>query len=187
MHLNGEQEQIPPMYSAIKVNGKKLYEYARLGKQIELASRKIEIYDIYLKKFNMESKEIEFTVECSKGTYIRTLCEDIAEKLGTLGCMKELERIQVGAFNIKQAITIEELNNNKDDIDFIDKHFISFEQLLSDKQEITLENRELELFLNGVKLTKNMPDDVYRIKDENNSFIGTGEVKKGMLKRDVIL
>lgn len=187
MHLNGKQEQIPPMYSAIKVNGKKLYEYARLGKQIEVASRKIEIYDIYLNRFNLESKEIEFTVECSKGTYIRTLCEDIAEKLGTLGCMKELERVQVGVFNISQAITIEELKSNKDDIDFINKHFISFEKLLSNKQEVTLENRELELFLNGVKLTKNMPDDVYRIKNENNSFIGTGEIKNGILKRDVIL
>lgn len=187
MHLNGEQEQIPPMYSAIKVNGKKLYEYARLGKQIELASRKIEIYDIYLNRFSLESKEIVFTVECSKGTYIRTLCEDIAEKLGIVGCMKELERVQVGTFNIEQAITIDDLKNNKDNIDFINNHFISFEQLLSDKQDITLENRELELFLNGVKLTKNMPDNVYKIRNENGDFIGTGEIKKGMLKRDVIL
>ncbi len=187
MHLNGEQEQIPPMYSAIKVNGKKLYEYARLGKQIELASRKIEIYDIYLNRFSLESKEIEFTVECSKGTYIRTLCEDIAEELGTLGCMKELERVEVGTFNIKQAITIEELKNNKDDIDFMDKYFISFEKLLFDKEEITLENGELELFLNGVKLTKNMPDNVYKIRNENGDLVGTGEIKKGMLKRDVIL
>lgn len=175
------------MYSAIKVNGKKLYEYARLGKQIALSSRKIHIYDIYVEKFDLQKREIVFTVECSKGTYIRTLCENIAEKLDTIGCMKELERVQVGDFNIEQAITINELKNNKDNIDFINRHFISFEQLLSDKQEITLENRELELFLNGVKLTKNMPDDVYKIRNKNGDFIGTGEVKNGMLKRDVIL
>ena len=175
------------MYSAIKVKGKKLYEYARQGKQIEVASRKIEIYDIYLNRFSLESKEIEFTVECSKGTYIRTLCEDIAEELGTLGCMKELERVEVGTFNIKQAITIQELKNNKDNIDFINKHLISFEKLLSNKQEIILEDKQIELFLNGVKLTKNMPDDIYRIRNENGDFIGTGEVKNGVLKRDVIL
>ena len=175
------------MYSAIKVKGKKLYEYARQGKQIEVASRKIEIYDIYLNRFSLESKEIEFTVECSKGTYIRTLCEDIAEELGTLGCMKELERVEVGTFNIKQAITIQELKNNKDNIDFINKHLISFEKLLSNKQEIILEDKQIELFLNGVKLTKNMPDDIYTIRNENGDFIGTGEVKNGVLKRDVIL
>lgn len=101
--------------------------------------------------------------------------------------MKDLKRVQVGKFNIEQALTIEELKSNKDNIDFINKHFISFEQLLADKQEITLENSKLELFLNGVKLTKNMPHDVYKIRNENGDFIGTGEVKKGMLKRDIIL
>lgn len=175
------------MYSAIKVNGKKLYEYARLGKQIDVASRKINIYDIYLEEIDLQNREITFIVECSKGTYIRTLCENVAEKLGTIGCMKDLERTQVGMFNIKQGIKIDDLKNNKDNMDFINNHFISFEKLLSDKQEITLENRELELFLNGVKLAKNVPDDVYRIKNPKNNFIGTGEVKNGILKRDVIL
>lgn len=175
------------MYSAIKVNGKKLYEYARSGKQIDLKPRKIEIYDIYLEKFDLENKEIVFTVECSKGTYIRTLCENIAKKLGTIGCMKELERVQVGNFNIAQAITINELKNNIDNIDFFNKHFISFEELLCDKQEIVLDDRKLQLFLNGVKLTKNMPDEVYKIKDKNDNFIGTGEIENAMLKRDVIL
>lgn len=175
------------MYSAIKVNGKKLYEYARLGKQIDVAPRNINIYDIYLERIDLPNKEITFIVKCSKGTYIRTLCENIAEKLGTIGCMKDLERTQVGSFNIKQAITIDDLKNNKDNIDFINNHFISFEKLLSNKQEIILENKQVELFLNGVKLAKNVPDDVYRIKNSRNNFIGTGEVKNGVLKRDVIL
>ena len=175
------------MYSAIKIGGKKLYEYARLGKQIEVKPRKIEIYDIYLKKIDLENKEIVFTVECSKGTYIRTLCENIAEKLDTIGCMKELERVQVGKFNICQSVTINELKNNKDNVDFIKKNFISFEELLYDKQEIILEDKKIQLFLNGVKLSKNMADDIYRIKDTNNNFIGTGEVRNGILKRDVIV
>ena len=79
----GKQEQIPPMYSAIKVNGKKLYEYARKGEQVEIKPRQIEIYSIELLNIKKEQRQIEFQVYCSKGTYIRSLCEDIAEKLGT--------------------------------------------------------------------------------------------------------
>lgn len=82
--LVGKQKQVPPMYSAIKVDGKKLYEYARDGVEIERAARDIEIYDIEVEKFNVEDNEIIFRVKCSKGTYIRTLCETIAEILGTV-------------------------------------------------------------------------------------------------------
>ena len=91
--LIGKQEQIPPIYSAIKVNGKKLYEYARSGQNVEIEPRTIEIYNLELIK--IENQEITYKVHCSKGTYIRTLCEQIAEKLGTVGYMKELNRTQV--------------------------------------------------------------------------------------------
>ncbi len=80
----GKQKQIPPMYSAIKVNGKKLYDYARQGKDVKLEARDIEIYNIVLLEANKDLKQIKFKVECSKGTYIRSLCEDIAVKLGTV-------------------------------------------------------------------------------------------------------
>ncbi len=80
----GEQTQIPPKYSAIKVDGKKLYEYAREGKEVEIPKRKIKIYNIKLLNFDIKNQIIKFEVECSKGTYIRTLCEDIAEKLKTV-------------------------------------------------------------------------------------------------------
>lgn len=80
----GKQTQIPPKYSAIKVKGKKLYEYARAGEEVTIPEREIEIFDIKLIYFDIESQIIEFEVSCSKGTYIRTLCEDIAEKLGTV-------------------------------------------------------------------------------------------------------
>ena len=94
----GKQSQIPPMYSAIKVNGKKLYEYARSGKKIEVKAREIEIYAIDLIEVSNKNNEITFRVHCSKGTYIRSLCEDIAEKLNTVGFMKELTRIKVRRF-----------------------------------------------------------------------------------------
>ena len=82
--LEGKQEQVPPMYSAIKINGKKLYEYARKGEKVEIEPRKIEIYSLELISINEADKQIEFRVSCSKGTYIRKLCENIAEKLGTV-------------------------------------------------------------------------------------------------------
>lgn len=91
----GKQSQIPPMYSAIKVNGKKLYEYARSGKKVEVKAREIEIYSIDLIEVSSKNSEIIFRVHCSKGTYIRSLCEDIAQKLNTVGFMKELKRIKV--------------------------------------------------------------------------------------------
>ena len=89
----GKQKQMPPMYSAIKVNGKKLYEYARNGDKIEVATRDIEIYNISFLQY-IDNK-IKFKVSCSKGTYIRSLCEDIAQKLNTVGTMENLERTQV--------------------------------------------------------------------------------------------
>lgn len=91
--LKGKQKQIPPMYSAIKVNGKKLYEYARSGESIMVEPRDIEIYNIELIQY--KEHEIKFKVACSKGTYIRSLCEDIAQKLNTIGTMSALERTKV--------------------------------------------------------------------------------------------
>ena len=96
----GKIEQMPPKYSAIKVNGRKLYEYARKGQEVEIKPREVEIYNIEITNIQKEKKQIEFKVSCSKGTYIRTLCEDIAEKMRTVGYMKELKRTKVGDFNI---------------------------------------------------------------------------------------
>lgn len=183
----GIQNQYPPMYSAIKVNGKKLYEYARIGKQIELEPRTIQIYNMKFNYYDNVNNEIMFTVECSKGTYIRSLCEDIAKKLNTIGCMKELDRLQVGRFNIKDTVTIQELKENGDNLEFLNRHIISFEKILEEKQEVCLNDREIELFLNGVKLKKDLLDGVYRIKDEKGMFIGTGELKEKFLKRDIII
>ena len=115
--FEGKQEQLPPIYSAIKKNGKKLYEYARTGEKVELEARQIEIYNIDLLEY--EEKNIKFTVSCSKGTYIRSLCEDIASKLNTVGYMKNLKRLQVGNFNIENAICIDQLNLENVDEDTI--------------------------------------------------------------------
>lgn len=177
--FTGKQQQIPPIYSAIKVNGKKLYEYARSGKNIQVEPRKIEIYSLELIKVELDKNEITYKVHCSKGTYIRTLCEQIAEKLGTVGYMKDLKRMQVGKFKIEDSITIEELENN------IQKNFITVEQYFKKSPKINLNEKKLQLFLNGVQLTYNFEDGIYTIYSDEK-FIGIGNIKNKLLKRDII-
>lgn len=179
----GKQEQIPPMYSAIKIKGKKLYEYAKQGKEIEREPRSIEIYEIRLKKVNKEKKEIIFEVHCSKGTYIRVLCEDIAKKIGTIGYMKELKRTKVPPFAIEQALTLEQIEKQKEKIE---NHIISIEEIFRQKQKIELNEKKYELFLNGTQLTFPLDNDIYRIYFKEK-FIGIGKVENHLLKRDIII
>lgn len=183
----GKQEQIPPIYSAIKVNGKKLYEYARKGQDIEIKPRKIEIYDIKLINYSLEKKQIEFEVFCGKGTYIRSLCEDISKKFQTVGYMKELKRIEVGNFKIEESVSIEELETNIKNEDYIKNKMISIEKLFEKNKDITLDDRKLNLFLNGVKLTQKYDNGIYKIYNEKKQFIGIGIIERNLLKRDIIL
>ena len=187
----GKQEQVPPIYSAIKVNGKKLYEYARKNIEVEVKPREIEIYSINLKEINKNEKMINFIVHCSKGTYIRSLCEDIAKKMGTIGYMKELNRTKVGIFNIEESIKIEELENNIKNKEYLEKHIISVEDLFiklsGENNKIILNTKKLTLFLNGVKLSYDLKDGEYRIYNEKNKFIGIGSIKNNLLKREIIV
>lgn len=180
----GKQQQIPPIYSAIKVNGKKLYEYARQGKEVEIKARDIEIYDIKLLKIDSENNELTINVKCSKGTYIRSLCEDIAAKLETVGYMKELNRIQVGEFNIKDSVTIEEFKANIENKDY--SNIIGIEKIFKEIPEITIKQREYEKYLNGVKIDTDNMDGVYRIYLDNK-FSGLGIVENKKLKRDLVI
>jgi len=186
----GKQKQTPPIYSAIKVKGKKLYEYARSGKDVEIPVREIEIFDICLNEIRKKEQEICFKVHCSKGTYIRTLCEDVSEKLGTIGYMKELNRTSVGRFKIEQAITINELKDlNKEELE---KRIIQMEDLFQDCSKLQLNEKLYNLFLNGVLLNpkelgkEKLEDGIYRIYT-NGEFIGIGLAKGNLLKRDVVL
>lgn len=178
----GKQIQEPPIYSAIKVKGKKLYEYARKGESVEIPKREIEIYDMELRGINKIENEIEFKVKCSKGTYIRSLCSDLAKKLGTIGHMKDLKRLKVGEFSIENSITINEKTTKED----IEKKIITIEKLFENKEKIELDTKKLILFLNGVKLNNNNKDEVYRIYS-SNKFIGLGTIKNNILKRDIII
>ena len=175
----GKIKQMPPKYSAIKVNGRKLYEYARKGQEVEIKPREVEIYNIEITNIQKEKKQIEFKVSCSKGTYIRTLCEDIAEKMRTVGYMKELKRTKVGNFNIEQAITLGQLQE-KENI-----KIITIEEMFKDKEEIILEDSKITLLLNGVKMNMEKPNGIYRIYNKQNKFIGLGIVQNKILKIDI--
>ena len=179
----GKQSQVPPMYSAIKVNGKKLYEYARQGKKVEVKGRDIEIYNMKLLDLNLDEEEVVFEISCSKGTYIRTVCENVAEKLNTVGYMKELRRVKVGEFEIQDSINIEDIRNNQD---LLEERIVSIEKFFNDKEKIELNDKELQLFFNGVMLTKQKLDGIYRIYN-NDNFIGLGIIVENKLKRDIIL
>lgn len=181
----GKQVQIPPIYSAIKVNGKKLYEYARLGEKVDIPPREIEIFKLDFISFDEREQILEFDVSCSKGTYIRSLCEDIAEKLDNVGFMYELKRIKVDRFLIDNSTNIEELEKNKDNIE---NCLIKMEAIFKDLLKIELNNSKKVLFLNGVKLKgfEKFKNGVYNIYVEKD-YIGLGIVENGLLKRDIII
>ena len=166
----GDYEQIPPMYSALKVNGKKLYELAREGKTIERAARPVRILELTIEEINLP--RVIMTVTCSKGTYIRTLCHDIGEKLGICACMEELTRTRVGIFEIQDALRlseVEELQKKKSEGESVSQelleHIIPVDQML--KQYPAFEMKEgMDRFLyNGNSLFP-------------NQFTGTSAEKK---------
>lgn len=151
----GKQKQVPPMYSALKVNGKKLYELAREGKTIERVPRDIEIFNIGNIKINRN--KVSFEVHCSKGTYIRTLCKDIGEKLGCGATMSALKRVQAGKFTIDTAVTLEELLENKE------KYLLDLEIPLNRFDIISLNDEEGRKYINGIRLRTERKDGLYRV------------------------
>ena len=136
-----------------------------------------------LLELNQEEAEVVFEISCSKGTYIRTVCESVAEKLNTVGYMKELRRINVGGFKIEDSINIEDIKSN---YKLLEEKIISIEEFFKDKEKIELNDKELQLFLNGVMITKTNIDGIYRIYN-NDKFIGLGIIDNNKLKRDIIL
>lgn len=109
--FRGEIEQLPPIYSAIKVNGKKLYEYARAGQEVKIEPRKVTIFELELVNFNQAAQQAEIKIVCSKGTYIRSIANDLGEKLGAFGHLIKLVRIKAGDFYVEDSIKLEDLNS----------------------------------------------------------------------------
>lgn len=160
----GTYEQIPPMYSALKVNGKKLYELARAGKEVKRQARPVQIFSIRILK--TELPEITFRVECSKGTYIRTLCHDIGQKLGCGGTMKSLKRTRVGRFLLEEARTLDELERLAKEGRLEEEALIPVEKLFSHCPLLVVKPEFERLVRNGNEL---YPDQVIRGQEEEGN------------------
>lgn len=175
--FKGDIKQIPPMYSAIKVDGKKLYELAREGVEIERKARDISIKNLETISFDGVKAKIDCTV--SKGTYIRSLIYDLGEKLGTFATMTGLRRTRVGEEDLARAFTLETIEKMVSENDF--SFLVSIEDYFKfPKVDIEDEN-DLKLFVNGQRCKKRINEGKYRVYSKNN-FIGLGEVTKGLLK-----
>lgn len=170
----GEQQQIPPMYSALKVDGKKLYELAREGKTVERKSRPVCFYEIEIKEIALPC--VRFSVTCSKGTYIRTLCHDIGQKLGCGGCMEELLRTRSGNFTWEDSMTLSEVEEAVKNGTIGDR-VISIGQVLKDYPEIFCTVEGDRLLENGNALSerfvsKNYKEGWVRMCDSHGEFKG---------------
>ncbi|MBR6641800.1 MAG: tRNA pseudouridine(55) synthase TruB [Clostridia bacterium] len=179
----GVQEQTPPQYSAIKVSGKKAYEYAREGKEVELKPRTIEIHDINNIAVDLKKREVTFDVYCTKGTYVRSLVNDIGRKLGCWATMIDLIRLRNGNFFIEDSIALYDfLKLNFEDMK---KHIVPIEDYYDDLKKINMLKDEYTKFLNGVKLPYDEQDKFVKVY-YNNKYKGLGQIKDGILKRYLI-
>lgn len=175
----GEISQIPPMYSAIKINGKKLYELARRGEIVERSPRKVTISKLEL--LGEDKCDYILDIHCSKGTYIRTLCSDIGDKLGCGGCMSSLRRVKAGVFSITQAHTMEQIQAAAD-LGELDGIIIPVDTLFTDKPKLTVNEFEEKKLRNGNTIKTKSADGTYRVYSESGEFLLLAEVKDNLLK-----
>ena len=170
----GEQLQIPPMYSALKINGKKLYELAREGKTVERKARPVCFYQIEV--LDIQLPVVQIRVTCSKGTYIRTLCHDIGQKLGCGGCMEQLLRTRVGRFSLEESHTLSEVEQAVSE-GTVCKWIYPVENVLAEYPKIQADSYGDRLLQNGNPLSENLVDEQHkegwvRMYASNGNFTG---------------
>lgn len=169
--FRGKIEQTPPIYSAIKVNGKKLYEYARAGEQVEVKTRKVCISELELLEYNQKARTLELYIACSKGTYIRSIANDLGEKLGCFGHLIKLVRVQAGDFVVEDAIKLEDLQTKED----VEKQLIYPLQKLN-YQTYSLDEIEKEKISHGMQIfAKNNLENEIVILTYEDTLIAVAE------------
>lgn len=161
-NFTGDIEQLPPIYSAIKVKGKKLYEYARKGEQVEITPRKVNIRRLEILKFDEGNRVLELYIECSKGTYIRSIANDLGEFLGVYGYMEKLVRVKAGDFEIKDSVKLDEITTQQD----VSKYLIYPLQKLN-YPTYELSDAEKEKVSHGMALDINMPEGIVILTSKN--------------------
>lgn len=172
--FTGEISQIPPMYSAIKVSGKKLYELARKGETVERKPRTVNISELSL--VGHDGDDFVLSVSCSKGTYIRTLCNDIGERLGCLACMSALRRTNAGPFDIRDAHTLSEIAEDPE------RYIIPVDSLFSEHPAIELSAAQTAKLKYGNILNVSAKNGTYRVYGENGDFLALANISAGKLK-----
>ena len=173
--FRGEIMQVPPMYSALKVNGQKLCDLARKGQQVQRQPRPIIIHQLNLLEQGEDTLRLQ--VRCSKGTYIRTLCKDIGEALGCGGCMQQLRRTSAGEYTIEEAVPLEALLESENPEQFlrpVDSMFRSYPAL-------TLTANQEKRCRNGNPFSLSVPDGTYRAYSESGEFLMLGKVESGIM------
>lgn len=175
--FRGEIEQTPPIYSALKINGKKLYEYAREGKEVEIKSRNVTISELKILNFDEEKRTLELYIACSKGTYIRSIANDLGEKLGTYGHLKKLMRVKAGDFTIENAKMLEDLNT----VDEVQKNLITPLEYLN-YPKIDINDIEAQKIKNGMELCSNIFKNGTTILVYKDEIASIGNAANGTFK-----
>ncbi len=194
----GDYNQVPPMYSALKVNGKKLYELAREGKVVERKSRPVKIYDITINEINLEAHKVTMTVQCSKGTYIRTLCQDIGDSLGCGACMSGLKRTKASRFTIEESFKLQEIEELVREgrilevVTAVDAMFPQYDTIVIKEDACRLiynGNSFIEQNINSCQRGDGLADNIFsdgrkvRVYDYQGRFVGIyEEVEQGVYK-----
>ena len=177
--FRGELEQIPPMYSAVKIGGKKLYELARKGESIERKPRHITIFGLEIT--GRSDNDYILDVVCSKGTYIRTLCHDIGTALGCGGCMSSLRRTKSGVFSVDNAYTIAEIQEAADRGEE-EKLLLPIDTLFAGYTKLSVDADSEKKLKNGCIINTSSPDGRFRVYSEDGEFLLLGDVKDGVMK-----
>ena len=173
--FRGEIQQIPPMYSALKVNGQKLYDLARQGKEVERKSRTITIFKLECLDFSGTTARI--LVHCSKGTYIRTLCKDIGQALGCGGCMAALRRVQAGEYTLSQAVSLQTLVESERP----EQYLAPVDSLFAGCNKVILTANQEKRCRNGNSFSINLPDGMYRAYSQTGEFLMLAKMENGTM------
>ena len=173
--FRGKIQQIPPMYSALKVNGQKLCDLARKGKEVERQPREIEIFELECLEFTGTTARLR--VRCSKGTYIRTLCKDIGEALGCGGCMAALRRVQAGEYTIAESVPLAELLDTTEP----EKYLRPVDTMFRNYPEVTLTEKQELRCRNGNSFSIQLPDGTYRAYAKDGEFLMLAKVDDGIM------
>ena len=173
--FRGEILQVPPMYSALKINGQKLCDLARKGKEVERKPRPITIHELECLAFTGETARLR--VRCSKGTYIRTLCKDIGEALGCGGCMEALRRVQAGEYGIGEAVPLQELLDAEDPAPFLR----TVDTMFRDRPAVTLTANQEKRCRNGNSFSVGLEDGTYRAYSQSGEFLMLAQVDGGVM------